>query len=58
VHLRTDRGPNADGPDGHKLFPLPGFTPHLGRYRLEHGALHLVGTILLTDYWRCIDSRR
>ncbi len=32
----TDRGPNADGPNGSKVFPLPAFTPTIA-------AIHLVG---------------
>ncbi|WP_394825817.1 esterase-like activity of phytase family protein [Pendulispora albinea] len=39
----TDRGPNADGPSGSKIFPLPPFTPAAVRVHLVEGA----GTIAI-----------
>ena len=35
IWLLTDRGPNIDGTSGSKLFPLPSFTPRLGRFQLN-----------------------
>ena len=35
IWLLTDRGPNIDGASGSKLFPLPSFTPRLGRFQLN-----------------------
>lgn len=35
----TDRGPNADRPDGNKLFPLPQFTPSIVLFRLRRGEI-------------------
>ncbi len=32
----TDRGPNADRPDGNKVFPLPQFTPTIVLFRARH----------------------
>lgn len=43
----TDRGPNADAPDGNKSEPLPGFTPQIGLFRLAGGKAELVKTVLL-----------
>lgn len=43
----TDRGPNADAPDGNKSEPLPDFTPQIGLFRLAGGKAELVKTILL-----------
>jgi amidase len=46
----TDRGPNIDAAaDGAKIFAVPDFTPAIGRFALERGALRLVATIPLTD---------
>jgi hypothetical protein len=46
--LLTDRGPNVDGPArGEKLFPVPSFSPRIGRFRLENGAFALRDTIIL-----------
>ena len=49
-YLLTDRGPNADGttPDK-KVFPLPGFTPQIGRFKLEGDKLLLVSVIELRN---------
>lgn len=43
----TDRGPNVDGPDDVKVEPLPGFTPAIGEFRLQHGRAKLVKRIPL-----------
>ena len=49
-YLLTDRGPNTDNnnPD-EKVFPLPRFTPQIGRFRLDGDKLVLVKTIELRD---------
>ena len=45
-YLLTDRGPNADSTDPErKVFPVPGFTPQIGRFRLEGDKLVLVKLI-------------
>ena len=46
----TDRGPNVGRScNGQNVlaFPVPGFTPQIGKFRLSGGAFELVGTILL-----------
>lgn len=45
----TDRGPNADGPDDAKVFPLPEFEPAIGRFAREGATLRLLATIGLKD---------
>src|SRR5262245_25663338 len=46
----TDRGPNVDGPGGAKVFVLPGFTPQIGRFRINSdGSVTQTSTILLKD---------
>ena len=45
----TDRGPNVDGPNGSKVFPLPDFNPKIGHFKIENGAAQLVGVITLSD---------
>jgi hypothetical protein len=49
-YLLTDRGPNADGatPES-KVFPVPSFVPHIGKFRLQNGELVLVEKIELKD---------
>lgn len=45
-YLLTDRGPNADSTDPEKkVFPVPGFTPQIGRFKLEGDKLVLVKLI-------------
>ncbi len=45
-YMLTDRGPNADGNDpAKKVFPVPGFTPMIGRFKLQGDKLILVSTI-------------
>jgi hypothetical protein len=45
-YMLTDRGPNADGTDpDKKVFPVPGFTPQIGRFKLEGDKLALVKVI-------------
>jgi hypothetical protein len=45
-YLLTDRGPNTDSNDADKkVFPLPRFTPQIGRFKLEGDKLVLVNTI-------------
>ncbi len=43
----TDRGPNADGPDGTKVEPLPDFVPAIGKFRLINGKANLLKSIPL-----------
>lgn len=31
----TDRGPNADGADKTKIFPMPSFTPLIGHFEIQ-----------------------
>ena len=45
-YLLTDRGPNADSTDAtKKVFPVPSFTPQIGRFKLEGDKLIQVGVI-------------
>ena len=45
-YMLTDRGPNTDSTDeDKKVFPVPRFTPQIGRFRLEGDKLTLVKTI-------------
>lgn len=45
-YLLTDRGPNADSTDPEKkVFPVPGFTPQIGRFKLDGDKLVLVSII-------------
>jgi hypothetical protein len=43
----TDRGPNADAPDGNKSEMLLDFTPEIGRFKLVNGKAELVQEITL-----------
>ena len=43
----TDRGPNADAPDGNKSEPLTSFTPEIGEFQLVDGQARLLKTIPL-----------
>ncbi|MET7286597.1 esterase-like activity of phytase family protein [Streptomyces sp. NPDC005573] len=43
----TDRGPNADAPDGNKSEMLLGFTPSIGEFRLVGGRAELVRKVTL-----------
>ncbi|MEU6339809.1 esterase-like activity of phytase family protein [Streptomyces sp. NPDC046977] len=43
----TDRGPNADAPDGNKSEMVPGFTPEIGEFKLVDGKAELVRQISL-----------
>ncbi len=43
----TDRGPNADGPNGTKVEPLPSFDPAIGKFRLHDGKATLLRSIPL-----------
>jgi hypothetical protein len=49
-YLLTDRGPNVDGatPES-KVFPMPDFVPHIGKFRLLDGELVLVEKIELKE---------
>ncbi len=49
-YLLTDRGPNVDGtqPES-KVFPVPGYSPTIGRFRLHGDSLVLVGKIVLCE---------
>ena len=45
-YLLTDRGPNTDSNDADKkVFPMPRFTPQIGRFKLQGDKLVLVKTI-------------
>ena len=46
-YFPTDRGPNVDGVGGAKVFVVPNYTPTIGKYRLEGGALRPLGFIEL-----------
>ncbi|WP_377270425.1 esterase-like activity of phytase family protein [Peterkaempfera sp. SMS 1(5)a] len=43
----TDRGPNADAPDGNKSEMLLGFTPEIGEFKLVDGKAELVEQVTL-----------
>ncbi|MBY8882194.1 esterase-like activity of phytase family protein [Actinacidiphila acidipaludis] len=43
----TDRGPNADAPDGNKSEMLLDFTPQIGEFKLTGGKAELVGKVTL-----------
>ncbi|MET9479018.1 esterase-like activity of phytase family protein [Streptomyces sp. NPDC006638] len=43
----TDRGPNADGPDGNKSEMLTDFTPQIGEFKLVDGTARLVRQVTL-----------
>ncbi|MFI0943142.1 esterase-like activity of phytase family protein [Streptomyces sp. NPDC021020] len=43
----TDRGPNADAPDGNKSEMLLGFTPQIGEFKLVDGKAELVKQVTL-----------
>jgi hypothetical protein len=45
----TDRGPNVDGPNGSKVFPVPDFSPKIGHFKVENGVAQLLNTITLKD---------
>jgi len=49
-YLLTDRGPNVDGktPES-KVFAVPSFVPHIGKFRLQNGELILIEKIELKD---------
>jgi hypothetical protein len=43
----TDRGPNADAPDGNKSEMVPNFTPEIGEFKLVDGKAELLKTVPL-----------
>jgi phytase-like protein/Big-like domain-containing protein len=43
----TDRGPNADAPDGNKSEMAANFTPEIGEFRLVGGKAELLKTVTL-----------
>jgi len=43
----TDRGPNADAPDGNKSEMLLDFTPQIGKFKLVNGKAELVKQITM-----------
>ncbi|MGQ4516737.1 esterase-like activity of phytase family protein [Streptomyces sp. DW26H14] len=43
----TDRGPNADAPDGNKSEMVTGFTPEIGEFKLVGGKAELVRKVTL-----------
>lgn len=49
-YLLTDRGPIVEATSGTTvIFPVPAFTPQLGKFRLDGDSLQLVETILLKN---------
>jgi hypothetical protein len=48
-YLMTDRGPNVDGCNGGKVFPLPDYNPQIGVFKLEGDSLRKVDAILFKD---------
>ena len=49
-YLLTDRGPNVDSTDSSKkVFPVPSFTPQIGRFKLQGDKLVQVGVIEIKD---------
>lgn len=49
-YILTDRGPNVDGLTSEsKVFPLPDYSPMIGRFRLQGDSLKLVENIILKD---------
>jgi hypothetical protein len=48
--LLADRGPNVDGfRPGEKIFPVPSFTPPIGRFQLKEGRFVRAAVIPLSD---------
>ena len=48
--MLTDRGPTLKGKKkNEKVFPVPSFTPHIGKFKIENNSLVLVKDILLKD---------
>jgi hypothetical protein len=43
----TDRGPNADAPDGNKSEMVPDFTPEIGEFKLVDGKAELLKKVTL-----------
>jgi hypothetical protein len=43
----TDRGPNADAPDGNKSEMVLSFTPEIGEFKLVNGKAELIRTVPL-----------
>ncbi|MDX3073472.1 esterase-like activity of phytase family protein [Streptomyces sp. MI02-7b] len=43
----TDRGPNADAPDGNKSEMVPDFTPEIGEFKLVNGKAELLKQVTL-----------
>ncbi|MFD3452359.1 esterase-like activity of phytase family protein [Streptomyces sp. NPDC058691] len=43
----TDRGPNADAPDGNKSEMVPDFTPEIGEFKLVDGKAELLKQVTL-----------
>ena len=48
-YLLTDRGPNFDGMEGEKVFPVPSFVPQIGVFRLVEGTLVKESVIMIKD---------
>ncbi|MGL5771510.1 MAG: esterase-like activity of phytase family protein [Bacteroidales bacterium] len=49
-YILTDRGPNVDGLTGEsKVFPIPDYSPMIGRFRLQGDSLVLIENIILKD---------
>ena len=48
IYLLTDRGPNVAGPSNSILFPLPSFTPRIGKFKLNgDGTMDMLAVISL-----------
>jgi RNase P/RNase MRP subunit POP5 len=48
IYLLTDRGPNVAGASNSILFPLPSFTPRIGKFKLNgDGTMEMLGVISL-----------
>jgi VCBS repeat-containing protein len=47
VYGLTDRGPNADAPDGNKSEMVLDFTPEIGEFKLVNGKAKLLKTVTL-----------
>jgi hypothetical protein len=48
-YLMTDRGPNVDGCNGGKVFPVPDFNPHIGVFKLEGDSMRRTDVIYFKD---------
>jgi hypothetical protein len=49
LYLMTDRGPNVDGCNGGKVFPIPDYNPQIGVFKLEGDSLRKTDVIYFKD---------